>query len=213
MNMKVIAFNGSPKREGNTCQAIKTVAGELAMRNIEVEIVHVGNKPIRGCMACGQCAKSGDNKCVISDDEVNEWIAMMLAADGVILASPVYFAGINGTMKSFLDRAAYVIAHQQGAMRYKVGTALVAVRRAGGSVALDTLHHYIQFFEMLSPASNYWNIVHGRLPGEVLQDNEGQQIMRVLGRNMAWLMHAVEQGKRNLSLPDVEEKISTHFIR
>ncbi|MDR0544042.1 MAG: flavodoxin family protein [Odoribacteraceae bacterium] len=209
--MKVIAFNGSPRREGNTAQAIHTVAAELAARGIDVEIVHAGNKIISGCMACGQCTK--DNRCSNRSDSVNDWIEMMLAADGLILASPVYCAGVNGAMKAFLDRATYAISRGQGLMRYKVGAALVAVRRSGASSALDTLQHYLQFLEMLIPASNYWNIIHGRLPGEAALDHEGQQIMRILGRNMAWLMRVVEQGKKNVPPPDIEEKISTHFIR
>ena len=212
--MKVVAFNGSPRREGNTRRAIEIVAGELTTSGIGIEIVHVGDKLVRGCLACGWCAgNNGQRGCATCDDGINEWIEMILEADGVILASPVYFAGINGTMKAFLDRAAYVIAHRPGAARYKVGTALVAARRAGGSAALDTLHHYLQFFEMLSPASNYCNIIPGRLPREALQDDEGRQVMRVLGRNMAWLMHAVKLGKETIPLPATEEKISTSFIR
>ncbi|MDR0766685.1 MAG: flavodoxin family protein [Odoribacteraceae bacterium] len=211
--MRVVAFNGSPRKEGNTARAINTVADELRAREIDVETVHVGNKTIAGCVACGQCARNRDNRCAAHRDDVNRWIEMITAADGLIIASPVYFAGINGTMKAFLDRAAYVLSRGGGVARYKVGTALVAVRRAGGSTALDSLHHYLQFLEILTPASNYWNIIHGRLPGEVERDDEGQQTLRVLGRNMAWLMHAVQRGKQSIPLPATEEKISTHFIR
>ncbi|MDR2413785.1 MAG: flavodoxin family protein [Odoribacteraceae bacterium] len=211
--MKVIAFNGSPRKEGNTARAIATVSTELTAKGIDVELVHVGNKSISGCVACGQCAANRDNRCSRPGDDVNRWIEMIIEADGLIIASPVYFAGINGTMKAFLDRAAYVLSRGGGLTRYKVGAALVAVRRAGGSAALDSLHHYLQFLEMFIPASNYWNIIHGRLPGEVERDLEGQQTLRVLGRNMAWLMHAVARGKETMPCPETEEKISTHFIR
>jgi multimeric flavodoxin WrbA len=211
--MKVVAFNGSPKKDGNTYQAIRIIKGELEAKGIEVGIVQVGNKAVSGCLACGLCAKNMDDRCAIRGNEVNEWIELMKEADGIILGSPVYFSGVNGTMKSFLDRAGYVLASRQGAMRYKVGVAVTAVRRSGGSATLDTLNHYIQFFEMLMPASNYWNIIHGRLPGEARQDDEGRQIMRILGRNMAWLMQVVEQGKNTIPLPETEEKIATHFIR
>lgn len=211
--MKVVAFNGSPGKDGNTYQAIRIIKEELEAKGIDVEIVQVGNRAVSGCIACGLCAKNADDRCAIRGDEVNEWIELMKEADGIILGSPVYFSGVNGTMKSFLDRAGYVLARRQGALRYKVGVAVTAVRRSGGSATLDTLNHYIQFFEMLTPASNYWNIIHGRMPGEAMQDDEGRQIMRILGRNMAWLMQVVEQGKKTIPLPEIEEKIATNFIR
>lgn len=211
--MKVVAFNGSPKKAGNTFQAIRMVAAELEKKGIEVEIVHVGNQPIPGCMACNMCAKNGDDKCVIIKDEVNLWIAKMKEADGIIFGSPVYFAGINGTLKAFLDRAGYVLGRRPGTLRYKVGTAVVTVRRTGGIAALDTLNHYINYFEMLAPASNYWNVIHGKAPGDVVHDEEGEQIMRVLGRNMAWLMQVVELGRKVVELPEQEAKVMTNFIR
>ena len=211
--MKVVAFNGSPTKEGNTYQAIRMVAAELEAAGIGVEVIHVGNKAISGCIACGMCAKNGGEKCAIRNDGVNEWIDRMREADGVILGSPVYFSGINGTLKSFLDRACYVLAHSGGVMRHKVGASVVAVRRTGGTGALDSLNRYIQYLELFSPASNYWNVIHGRLPGEVLQDAEGCQIMRVLGRNMAWLMQAVAHTKKTIPLPEMEAKVATHFIR
>lgn len=211
--MKVVAFNGSPKKEGNTFHAIKTVAEELEKDGIEVEIVHVGNKLVRGCLACGGCARNKNERCVIETDEVNEWIQKMKDADGIILGSPVYYSAIAGTMKSFLDRAFYVGSSNGGMFRHKVGTSVVAVRRAGGIPTFDQLNNYINFSEMIMPTSNYWNVAYGRTPGEMLNDEEGMQIMRVLGKNMAWIMKLVEFGKGKVEPPEQEVKRYMHFIR
>jgi multimeric flavodoxin WrbA len=211
-NMKVVAFNGSPNREGNTWHALKMVTAELEQAGIETEIVHVGNKVIRGCTACGQCFKNRNEKCVLPGDEVNEWIQKMKAADGIILSSPVHYAAIAGTMKSFLDRAFYVTGVNDGMLRHKVGAAVVAVRRSGGVPTFEQLNNFINYAEMLMPASNYWNVIHGRSPGEVTQDTEGVQIMRVLGKNMAWLMKLVEHGKGTITPPVREAKTFLNFI-
>jgi len=209
--MKVVAFNGSPKKEGNTYQAIKTVAEELEKEGIEVEIVQVGNKAVRGCLACNSCATNKNEKCVIDQDEVNEWIQKMKDADGIILGSPVHYSGIAGTMKSFLDRVFYVSG--KGLLRHKVGAAVVAVRRSGGVTTFDQLNHYINYSEMLIPTSNYWNVIHGTAPGDAIKDEEGKQIMRMLGKNMAWLMKLVENGRGTVKEPERENKIFTNFIR
>ena len=211
--MKVVAFNGSPKEEGNTYQAIKIATEELQKSGIEIEIIHVGNKLIRGCMACGQCAKNKNERCVVHTDEVNEWIQKMKEADGIIIGSPVHYSAIGGTMKAFLDRAFYVCGANGGMLRHKVGAAVVAVRRSGGVPTFDQLNHYINYSEMLMPASNYWSVIHGARPGEVLQDEEGVQIMRVLGQNMAWLMKLVQNGNENVEEPVRENKVYTNFIR
>lgn len=210
--MKVVAFNGSPNKEGNTFHGIKMVADELQKEGIEVEIVHVGNKAIRGCLACNGCVRNQNEKCVIKD-EVNEWIQKMKEADGIILASPVHYASIGGTMKSFLDRAFYVTSVNKSMLRHKVGASVVAVRRAGGIPTFDQLNNYINYSEMLMPSSNYWNVINGTAPGEVKQDEEGKQIMRVLGKNMAWLMKLVENGKGKVEEPENEDKIFYNFIR
>ncbi|NLO97061.1 MAG: flavodoxin family protein [Peptococcaceae bacterium] len=209
--MKVVAFNGSPRKEGNTYQAIKMVAEELEKEGIEVEIVHVGDKVVRGCRACNFCVKNKSEKCVTDDDQVNEWIQKMIAADGIILGSPVYFSGISGTMKSFLDRAFYIAGN--GLLKSKVGVAVVAVRRSGGVAALDQLNHYLHYAQMVVPSSNYWNVIHGRVPGETDKDEEGKQIMRILGRNMAWLLKLIENGKGTVAGPEQEKKVFTNFIR
>jgi multimeric flavodoxin WrbA len=211
--MKVVAINGSPKKEGNTYHALRMVGTQLEENGIDFEIIHIGNKEVRGCLACGNCAKNKDEKCTTTGDNLNEWIQSMKNADGIILASPVYYAGIAGTMKCFLDRAFYVSGSNGGLFRHKVGAAVVVVRRTGGSVTFDSLNHYLTYSEMILATSNYWNIIHGRTPGEVEQDYEGAQIMNVLGNNMAWLLKMREQTRDTLPAPVAVKKVMTSFIR
>ncbi|TCT14312.1 multimeric flavodoxin WrbA [Natranaerovirga pectinivora] len=212
--MKVIAFNGSPKSIGNTYQGIKLVMDELEKEGIETEIIHIGNELIRGCTACSQCIKNKDEKCAIKEDNiVNECIQKAKEADGIILGSPTYYSAIAGTMKSFLDRLFYVAGVNGNLFRHKVGASVVAVRRSGGIPTFNQLNNYINYSEMIMPNSNYWNVIHGARPGEVLQDEEGVQIMQVLGQNMAWLLKAVEHSKGNIQGPEKEKKIFTNFIR
>jgi len=208
--MHVVAFNGSPKVEGNTYQAIKIVTDSLEKEGISTEIIHVGDKNIRGCIACGGCQKNLDEKCVIND-EVNDCIQKMKAADGIIIGSPVYYASIAGTMKCFLDRAFYVSGANGNLLRHKVGASVASVRRSGEVTTFDHLNHYFTIAEMFVPSSNYWNVIHGRMPGEALQDKEGVQTMEMLGKNMAWLMKKLNDIKANE--PEKEQKIYTNFIR
>lgn len=211
--MKVVAFNGSPNKEGNTYNAIKIALNELEKEGIETEIIHVGNKSIRGCIACGQCIKNQNEKCVLPGNEVNEGVQKMKKADGIIIGSPVHYSAMGGTMKSFLDRAFYVAGVNGGLFRHKVGASVVAVRRSGGLPTFNSLNQYINYSEMLMPTSNYWNVIHGTKPGEALKDKEGVQIMRVLGKNMAWLMKLVENGKGIIDEPEAERKKFMNFIR
>lgn len=211
--MKVVAINGSPKSNGNTYEAIKAVAKELEKENIEVEIIHIGNKVVRGCLACNGCAKNKNERCVIQNDDVNEWIQKMKDADGIILGSPVYYSAVAGTMKAFLDRAFYVASSNGGLFRHKVGASVVAVRRSGGIPVFDQLNNYINYSEMVMPTSNYWNVVYGTAPGEAAKDEEGMQIMRVLGKNMAWIMKLIEFGKGKVEEPEREKKTFMNFIR
>lgn len=211
--MKVAAFNGSPKKEGNTYQALRMVCDELENQGMETEIIHVGAKAVAGCTACGSCGRNKNEQCIIKDDGVNEWIQVMKRADGILLGSPVHYSGISATMKAFLDRAFYVAGGNGGLFRHKVGSGLVAVRRSGGMVAFQQLNHYLLYSEMLIPTANYWNVIHGRGPGEVVQDDEGRQIMRVLGKNMAWLLHLVAAGRGVVPEPAGEPKTYTNFIR
>ncbi len=210
--MKVLALNGSPNKEGNTWHAIKMVTAELEKENIETEIIHVGNKIIRGCTACSQCARNKNEQCVLPGDEVNDWIQKMKQADGIIFGSPVHYAAMAGTMKSFMDRAFYVAGVNNGLLRHKVGAAVVAVRRSGGLPTFDQLNNFIHYSEMLIPTSNYWNVIHGTRPGEVIQDEEGVQIMRVLGKNMAWLLKLIEYGRGTVVEPEREAKQFMSFI-
>ena len=210
--MKVVAFNGSPKAAGNTFHALQLVTAELGKAGIDCEIIQVGNKAIRGCTACGQCIKQQNEQCVIKD-EVNDWIQQMKAADGLLIGSPVYYSGIAGTMKCFLDRAFFVTGVNGGLLRGKVGAAVAAVRRSGGIPTFDQLNHFINYAEMIVPTSNYWNVIHGLLPGEVLQDEEGVQIMQVLGRNMAYTLKLVENGAGKVEMPPQTQKTFTNFIR
>lgn len=211
--MKVVAINGSPNKEGNTYQALAMVGSKLAEQGIDFEILHIGNKVIRGCLACGKCRLNRDEKCSITTDLLNESIQVMKAADGLILGAPVHYAGVPGTMKSFLDRAFYVAGSNSGLFRQKVGAAVVAVRRTGGSATFDSLNHYLTYSEMILATSNYWNIIHGRMPGEVVQDAEGVQIMEVLGNNIAWLLKMKEQTKDSIPAPMPVQKVMTNFIR
>ena len=211
--MKVIAINGSPRKEGNTFHALNMVGDELIASGIDFEILHIGHKLIHGCIACNQCGINKDEKCSITTDDLNEWIQQIKQADGIIIGSPVHYSGIPGTMKSFLDRLFYVSGSNGNLLRQKVGTAVVAVRRSGGSATFDSLNHYLNYSEMIIATSNYWNVIHGRTPGEVTQDLEGKQIMRVLGKNMAWLMKMKEATSDSIESPKIEKKEMTNFIR
>ena len=210
--MKVVAFNGSPNKQGNTYLALKLVLDELEKEGIETEIVQVSGKSIRGCIACGMCAKNKDEKCALSGDEVNDWIQKIKNADGLLLGSPVHYSAIAADMKAFLDRAFYVQGGNGRLFRHKVGAALVAVRRSGGVATFDQLNHYLNCSEMLMPTSNYWNVIHGAKPGEVLQDTEGVQVMSLLGKNMTWLLKLLENGKDIVQEPGKENKIFMNFI-
>ena len=210
--MKVVAINGSPHAEGNTYHALRLVLTELENQGIETEMIHIGVKPLHSCMACGACYKRKDGTCALGDaDGMNEWVEKIKKADGILLGSPVHFSGISGAMKCFCDRLAYAAGACDQVLYHKVGAAVVAVRRSGGTAAMDALMKYLTYHEMLIPGSNYWNVIHGRTPGEVHQDDEGVQIMQVLGRNMAWMLKMREKGLEEA--PERVRKTMTHFIR
>ena len=211
--MKVIAINGSPKKAGNTFQALSMVGEELIVGGIDFEIIHVGHKMIHGCSACGKCAINKDEECSVKTDGVNKWIQQLKNADGIIFGSPVYYSGIAGTMKSFLDRVFYVSGSNGNLFRHKVGAAIVALRRTGGSSTFDSMNHYLNYSEMIIATSSYWNVIHGRNEGEVNQDLEGKQIMQVLGKNMAWLLKMKEATIGLIEEPIAEKKVVTNFIR
>ena len=212
--MKVIAINGSPHEKGNTAQALQVLLDELQKKGIETELVTIGNKMIHGCTACAKCREAQYGKCItFPNDAVNELIPKLLAADALVLGSPTYFAGINGTMKSFLDRVFYVGISNGGLFRLKFGAAIVVLRRGGGTAAFDELNKYLQISEMTIASGCYWSAIHGRTPGEVQQDLEGMRVLRVQGRNLAYLLQLAEHGKGHVPLPEQEEPVSTNFIR
>ena len=211
--MKVVAFNGSPKSKGNTFHTLQLVCEELGKQGIETEIITVGNKKIAGCLACNKCVKNRDEQCIQTTDPVNEWIQKIKEADGILLGSPVHFASMSGNMKSFLDRAFYVAGANRSMFRHKVGAAVVAVRRSGGLPTFNELNNFLNYSEMLIPTSNYWNVIHGTTPGEVLNDAEGVQIMQVLGRNMAYLLKLKENGLGKVDPPEPARKVYTNFVR
>ena len=211
--MKVVGFNGSARKKGNTTGSINTVFAELEKEGIETEMIIVGKEKVRGCIACHGCVKKQNETCTQEDDPVNEWIQKIKEADGVVFGSPVHFSGVAGTMKAFLDRAFFVSSVNGGLFRHKVGAAVAAVRRSGGISTVDTLNHYISYSEMIMPSSNYWNVAHGLMPGEMERDDEGKQIMSVLGKNMAWIMKVIEHGKVQFPGPETTAKVMTNFIR
>ena len=208
--MKVVAINGSPHKEGNTALALNVLRDELARFDIETEIIHIGNRPVHGCMACGVCAKRRDLTCAI-DDCVNEVLPRMVEADAIVLGSPVYYSGIAGTMKCFLDRAFYTASASGGKFAGKVGAAVVAVRRAGASATFAGLNYYLQISQMLMPGSSYWNMVHGRAPGEAECDDEGTQTIRHLARNIAWLLKMKAHAEGVIPAPEYEKVVRTQI--
>jgi multimeric flavodoxin WrbA len=186
--MKVVAFNGSPRKDGNTVCLIKHVFEALKAEGIETEMVQVGGNLIHGCTACYQCREKKDCRCVIKNDIVNDCIAKMRQADGIILASPTYFADVTPELKALIDRAGFVSMANGGLLKRKVGAAVIAVRRGGAIHAFDTINHLFLISEMIIPGSCYWNVGTGREKGEVENDEEGIRTMQVLGENMAWLL-------------------------
>ncbi|MBP5719260.1 MAG: flavodoxin family protein [Abditibacteriota bacterium] len=204
--MKVLILNGSPRKDGNTSLAIDEIAKTLAAEGIDSETVDAGTKALRGCAACGGCFEKG--KCVF-DDGVNEIAAKFKEADGLVVASPVYYASANGNLISLLDRLFFSAAFDK---TMKVGASVAVARRGGCSATFDQLNKYFTISGMPVASSQYWNSVHGREKGEASEDGEGLQTMRVLARNMAFLIKSIALGKEKYGLPEKEERIYTHFI-
>lgn len=204
--MKVLIINGSPRVNGNTTIAIREMEQVFAENGVETETVQIGMKDVRGCIACGHCAEAG--KCVF-DDVVNELAPKFEAADGLVIASPVYYASANATLIACLDRLFYS-THFNKTM--KVGASVVCARRGGCSATFDELNKYFTIANMPIASSRYWNSIHGREPGKAQMDEEGKQTMRVLARNMTFLMKSIALGKEQFGLPETEERVWTHFI-
>ena len=186
--MKVVGINGSPRQDGNTAILIRTVFAELNAAGIETELIQLSGKNLKGCIACWKCMELKNGRCIMDDDYFNDCLKKMIAADGIILGSPVYSAGVTSQMKALIDRAGYVSAANGRFLKRKVGAALVAVRRGGAVHAFDTMNHLFLITEMIIPGSCYWNMGIGRDKGDVEKDEEGMRTMRVLGENMAWLL-------------------------
>lgn len=211
--MKVLLVNGSPNQHGCTYTALSEIEKTLREENVGAEIFWIGKKAIGGCVACGQCASKG--KCVF-DDKVNELTALAQQCDGFVFGSPVYYSGANGSLLSLLDRAFYSSSAQQpNPFFLKPAAAVVSARRAGTTSALDQINKYFMISQMPVVSSRYWNMVHGSSPEQVAQDLEGLQVMRVLARNMAWMLRLKEAGeKAGVPLPRQEDaKLFTNFIR
>lgn len=205
--MKVLIINGSPRANGNTALALKEMAEVFAAQGVEAEIITVGNKAIRGCVACGGCRKKG--QCVF-DDAVNEVAPKFEAADGIVVASPVYYAGANATLMAFLQRLFYSTPFDK---TMKVGASVCIARRGGCSATYDEMNKFFGISGMPIAASQYWNSVHGGAPGEAAQDAEGLQTLRALARNMTFLMKSIALGKAAYGLPEKEARAWTNFIR
>lgn len=208
--MKVLMLNGSPHKEGCTYRALQEVAGELNKAGIDTEILHVGGDDVHGCMGCGACSRKG--KCVYDNDKVNQAVELMKTCDGLVVGSPVHYAAASGAITSFLDRFFY----SGGAYTaHKPAAAIASARRAGTTATLDQLNKYFMFSQMPVVSSQYWNMVHGSKAEDVEKDEEGLQIMRTLGRNMAWMLKCIEAGKeKGIEIPGAEaERKRTNFIR
>lgn len=209
--MKVLLLNGSPRGEKCTYTALKAAAEVFYENGIETEIFHIGSDSIRGCIGCGTCFRTKSGKCTFDNDNVNSFIDKMKDCDGLIVGSPVHYAAAGGAISSFLDRAFYA---GSASFAHKLGAAIVSCRRGGASAALDQLNKYFTIAQMPIVSSNYWNMVHGNTPEEVLKDEEGIQTVRILAKNMAWLLKSIEAGKNSgIEKPDAEQKVRTNFIR
>jgi multimeric flavodoxin WrbA len=206
--MKVIAVNGSPKTAGNTYTAINAALEELEVNEIQTELLHIADSKITGCIDCGHCSETGE--CVFGDNQFKEWSDKLYKADGIIFASPVYYASMTGTMKSFLD---CLFRQSQGRFRHKVGAAISISRRSGEITTFDQLNKYFLISEMIVAPSYYWNSAHGGLPGEVLEDKEGIATIKNMARNMSWILKMKEATKNNVIPPLPYERTFTNFIR
>ncbi|MHA1648853.1 MAG: flavodoxin family protein [Candidatus Helarchaeota archaeon] len=184
--MKVIAFNGSPRKNGNTTRAIEIVFEELKKEGIETELIQLADKEIKACLACFKCAEN--NRCMSHKDDLNDLYSKMLEADGIILGSPTYFANVSSKIKALIDRAGIISKVNNDALQRKVGAAVVAVRRQGACAVFSDLNYFFLINQMIVPGSSYWNLGIGLNPGEILKDEEGVKTFRNLGKNMAWLM-------------------------
>ncbi len=206
--MQVLLINGSPHQKGSTYTALSEVARQLEAEGVTANLQHMGSKPIRPCIGCFKCFETG--YCVYKDDPANEFVDLLEAADGLIVGSPVYYAGPNGALTCLLDRMFF---GKSGKYALKPAASVAVLRRGGASATFDRLNKYFTISSMPVVSSSYWNSVHGTNPDEVVQDLEGMQVMRNLARNMAWLLKCIEAGRGTVPLPEAEPKVMTNFIR
>ena len=191
--MKVVAFNGSARRDGNTAILLRYVLGEFEERGIQTELFQFAGKKIHGCIACDKCVENKDQRCSVSDDVANDCIEKMVEADGIVLGSPTYFADLSPEMKSLIDRAGYVGRANDDMFRRKIGAAVVTARRGGAIHAFDSINHFFFISQMVVPGSRYWNLGFGLEKGAVEKDEEAIEVMKLLGQNMAWLLEKTRQ--------------------
>ena len=207
--MKVVLINGSPHRKGNTFIALSEVAGALEKEGVQTEIIQLGIKAVQGCIACNKCAELGH--CVFQDTLYNQVREALQEADGIVVGSPVYYAGPNGALCALLDRVFYSCSEL---LAYKAGASVAVCRRGGASATFDRLNKYFTILNMPVVSSQYWNQVHGFTPEDVHKNAEGLQTMRTLGENMAWLLKSIEAGRRfGVTAPQYEPRVRTHFIQ
>jgi len=189
--VKVVAFNGSARKDGNTAILLNIVLDEMRGEGIETEMVHLSGKALHGCIACYQCFSNKDGKCAVEDDIANDCIAKMVEADGIVLGSPTYFADLSAGIKALIERSGMVARANKDMFKRKVGAGVVVARRAGATHVLSSLNYFFLISQMIVPGSSYWNLAIGREPGEVMKDAEGVQTMKDLGQNMAWLLKKI----------------------
>lgn len=193
--MKVVAFNGSGRKDGNTYLLLQAVLEELKKAGIDTELIQMAGSPIQGCISCYECIERKNMQCAVTTDPFNGYFSKIASADGLLLGSPVYFSDITAGMKALIERTGFVARANGGILRRKVGAGVLAVRRAGSNHSLASLNYLFLISEMIIPGSNYWNLGMGRSAGEVLNDTEGLETMRTLGGNMAWILKAIEKSR------------------
>ncbi len=209
--MKVLLINGSPNKERCTYTALREVADALEAEGVDCEFAWVGRDAVRGCLGCGACSRKGEGRCVFNDDVANGIIEQAKAADGIVVGTPVFYAGANGALLALLDRVFMAAASE---LKFKPAAAIASARRAGTTPAIDQVNKYFQFNCMPLVSSNYWPMVHGSCAEDVERDEEGLQIMRTLGRNMAWMLKSIEAARaEGIEAPTLEPKVKTNFIR
>lgn len=194
--MKIVAFNGSPRVNGNTALLLKTVLGTVASHGIKTELVQLGGNLLHGCTACGECAVKRNKTCIIKNDRMNEFIAKAIEADAILIGSPTYYAGVSSEVKAFIDRAGYVCMSNGRLLKRKIGAAVVVQRRGGAVNVFDSINHWFMISGMVVPGSTYWNFGVGKEPGEVAGDEEAMRNMCDLGENIAWLLSCCSEGKQ-----------------